>query len=207
MAHWQLSGNRRRQLQDVGDGIAVFHAQRHEQPRHHREVERHVAFVAAAEIGDRVLRPLVGFGQQHAIAIFLVDMLAQLAQRLVRLRQVLAVRAFALEQVRHGVQPQAVDAQIEPEVHGREHGLADLGIVPVQVRLVRVEAMPVVGLGDRVPGPVRALEILEDDARVADTSPACRSRRRSCASACPARPGASAETRHAGRRCDSAPAR
>jgi hypothetical protein len=30
------------------------------------KVERHVAFVAVAEIFLRVLRPLVGLGQQHA---------------------------------------------------------------------------------------------------------------------------------------------
>ena len=45
---------------------------RHEQARHDREMEAHVALVAAvaAEIGDRVLRPLVGLGQQHAIGVF-----------------------------------------------------------------------------------------------------------------------------------------
>ena len=82
------------------------------------------------------------------------------------LRQVLAVGAFALEQVRHGVQPQPIHAHVEPEIHGREHGFAHFGIVPVQVRLVRVEAMPVIGLGDRVPGPVGGFEIFKDDARV-----------------------------------------
>ncbi len=148
-------------------GIAVFHAQRHEQPRHHGEVKCHVALIAAAEVGDGVLRPLVRLGQQHAVAILFVDVLAQLAQRVVRLRQVLAIRAFAFEQIRHGVQPQAIDAQVEPEVHGGEHGFADLGIVPVQVRLMGVEAMPVVRLGDGIPRPVRGFEILEDDARVA----------------------------------------
>ena len=43
---------------------------------------------------------------------------------------------------------------------------SSFGIVEVQVRLVRIEAVPVVGLGDRVPGPVRLLRIGEDDAGV-----------------------------------------
>ena len=39
------------------------------------------------------------------------------------------------------------------------------GIVEVEVGLVRVEAMPEVGLGHRIPGPVRLLGVDEDDAR------------------------------------------
>ena len=55
--------NRGRLLENVGDRVAVLHAQRHEEPRHDREVKRHVALVAVAEVGDRVLRPLVGLGR------------------------------------------------------------------------------------------------------------------------------------------------
>ena len=40
---------------------------RHEEPRHQREVERHVALVAIAEICDRILRPLVRLRQQHPV--------------------------------------------------------------------------------------------------------------------------------------------
>ena len=46
-------------------------------------------------------------------------------------------------------------------------GSPDCGIVEVEIGLMGVEAMPVVRLGDRIPGPVRGLEVLEDDARVA----------------------------------------
>ena len=159
-------GNGRRQLQNVGDGIAVFHAQRHEQPWHQREMKGHMTLVALAEVSDRVFRPLVGLRQQHAVMVFLVNMLAQFAQRLMSFRQVFAIGAFALKQVRDSVEPQAIDAQIKPEIHGREHGLADLRVVPVQVRLMRVEAVPVVCLGNRVPGPVGTFEVFEDDASV-----------------------------------------
>ena len=46
-----------------------------------------------------------------------------------------------------------------------QHRLQHVGIVEVEVGLVGVEAVPVVGVGDRIPGPVRALGIDEDDAR------------------------------------------
>ena len=49
-----------------------------------------------------------------------------------------------------------------------EDGLVHGGVVEVEVGLVGVEAVPVVGLGDRVPGPVGRLEILEDDAGFLD---------------------------------------
>ena len=125
----------------------------------------HVALVAVAEVGDGVLRPLVGLGQQHAVGEARVDVAAQRLQHLVRLGQVLAVRALALEQVGHRVQPQPVDAHREPEVDDAEHRPLHLRVLPVQVGLVGVEAVPVVGAGDRVPRPVGALEVAEDDAR------------------------------------------
>ena len=45
--------------------------------------------------------------------------------------------------------------------------LAHRRVVEVQVGLVGVEAVPEVGLRHRVPRPVRGLEVLEDDARLA----------------------------------------
>jgi hypothetical protein len=79
-------------------------------------VEVHVALVAVAEVGGGVLGPLVRLGQQHAILVARVDVGAQLLQEGVRLRQVLAVRALALVEVGHGVEPQPVDPHLEPEV-------------------------------------------------------------------------------------------
>ena len=60
-----------------------------------------------------------------------------------RLGQVLAVGAFALVEVGHGVGAEAVDAEVEPVVHGVEHRLLHLGVVVVEVGLVREEAVPV----------------------------------------------------------------
>ena len=48
-------------------------------------------------------------------------------------------------------------------------GLADLRVVEVQIRLVGIEAVPVIGPGVRVPGPVGGFKILEDDSRFGET--------------------------------------
>ena len=61
------------------------------------------------------------------------------------------MRAFALDQVGHRVEPQAVDAAIEPEPHGLEHRLEHARVVEVEIRLVVEEAVPVVGLRGVVP--------------------------------------------------------
>ncbi len=159
-------GDRRGLLHDVHDGEPVLHVDRHEQPRHDGKVKGHVALVAVAEVGGGVLRPLVGLGQQHAAGVVLVHVGAELPEEGVRLRQVLAVGALALVQVGHGVEAHPVHPQVEPEIHGLRHGVPHPGVVVVQVGLVGVEPVPVVGLGHRVPRPVRRLEVLEDDAGV-----------------------------------------
>ena len=160
-----------------------------------------------AEVGDCVFGPLVGLRQQHPVAVVVVDVLAELSQEGVRLGQVLAVGALALVQVGDGVEPHAVDAHVDPEVEGFEDRLMDLRVVEVEVRLVRVEAVPVVRVRDVIPGPVGRLEVLEDDPRVLVLSGSSRSRRRSRARRCPAWPGARAETRGAGPTCGCTPAR
>ena len=105
-------GDRRRLLEDLRDREARLAPHRHEDARHHREVEAHVALVAgrvvlagllvalAAEVVDDVGGPLVGLGEQHPAGVLVVDEAAHLAQELVGLRQVLAVGAGALVEVR-----------------------------------------------------------------------------------------------------------
>ncbi len=80
-------------------------------------------------------------------------------------RQVLVVGAFALHQIRHRVQPQAVDAQFRPVAQHRQHLPHHPRIVEIQVRLMVVKPVPVIGLGGVVPGPVGPFGIHEDDAR------------------------------------------
>jgi hypothetical protein len=157
-------GNVRRLPDDVGDGKAVFLRNGHVHARHQRKVERHMAFVAGAEIFLRVLGPLVGFGQQQAVGIFLVDHRAYLLEHLVGLGQVLVVGAFAFHQIRHGVQAQSVHAHVQPVAHHRQHFFQHLRVVVVQVGLMRIEAVPEVGVGFGVPGPVGLFRVAKNDA-------------------------------------------
>jgi hypothetical protein len=129
-------------------------------------VKRHLALVPVAEVVHHVGGPLVGLGQQHAVGVVLVHLAPHPPQVGVRLLEVLAVGAVALEQVGDRVEPEPVQSQVEPEAQHVEHRLLHLGLVVVQVRLVVEEAVPVVGAGLLVPGPVRGLGIDEDDARV-----------------------------------------
>ena len=46
------------------------------------------------------------------------------------------VGAVAFEQVRHRVEAEAVEAEVEPEAHHVDHGVGHFGVVVVEVRLV-----------------------------------------------------------------------
>ncbi len=76
-----------------------------------------------------------------------------------RLRQVLAIRAVAFDEVGDSVESQAVDANVEPEAHRVDDRFHDAGIFEIQIGLMTIEAMPVVRLRDRVPCPVRRFRI------------------------------------------------
>ena len=159
-------GDLRGLADDVGDRVPVGLRQRHVHPRHQREVEAHVALVALAEVGAGVLGPLVGLGEQHAVGVVPVELGADRLQDVVGLGQVLVVGSLALDEVGDGVEPQAVDAHVEPHPHDLEHFLEHAGVVEVEVGLVGVEAVPVEGVGDRVPGPVRDFSVSRKMIRV-----------------------------------------
>ena len=197
----------RRAAEDVDDGLGALQAQPHEDPGHERKVERHVAFVALPEVGAHVRRPLVGLGEKQAARRPLVHERPQAADDRVRLGKVLAARSLPLHQVGDRVQPEAVHPQVEPEAHRGLDLLEHARVVEVEVRLVAEEAVPVVGLRLRVPGPVGPLGVGEDDAGALRIDGRCRSRRSSRARVIRAATGAPAETRGAGRRCGSPPAR
>ena len=157
-------GNLRRLLQDVQDRKTVLLLDRHEEPRHQREVERHVALIPLPHVRGGILRPLVRLREEHAAHELRVHVAPQLPEISVRLLQVLAARGLPLVEVRNGVQSQPIDSHGEPEIDHVEQSGSDIGAIEVEVRLVEVEAVPVVRFRDRVPCPVRGLEVLEDDA-------------------------------------------
>jgi hypothetical protein len=155
----------RRLAHDIGNRKTVLARQRHVHARHQRKVECHVAFVTITEIVLGVFRPLVGLGEQHAARVRCIELGPDTLEDLVRLGKVLVVRSIALDQIRHGIEPQPVDAELKPEAHHADNGFEHARVIEIEVGLVRIKAMPEIGTGHRVPGPVRAFGVEEDDAR------------------------------------------
>ena len=119
-----------------------------------RKVICHVAFVAVAEIGTDVFRPLIGLGEEHFSGRICVKLGPDLLDDGVGFRKIFVVGAFAFAQIRDRVQAKAVDAEIKPSPHDLDHGEKHARIVKIEIRLMREETVPVVGLRVRVPGPV-----------------------------------------------------
>ncbi len=159
-------GDARGLRHDVGDGQPVFLPERHVDARHQREVEGHMALVAIAEVRAHIFGPLVGFGEDQAAFVAFVDGGADFLDGGMGFRQVFAVGAVALDQVRDGVHAQAVDAHVEPEPHDVDDFFDDAGVVEVEIGLVRKETVPIVGVGHRVPGPVGLFSVGKDDAGI-----------------------------------------
>ena len=155
----------RRVAHDVDDGRGLLLAHRVVDARHDGEVEGHVALrlLLGAEVLHDVLGPLVRLGEQDAPRVVLVDHPPDPPDEVVRLREVLAVRALPLEEVGDRVEPDAVDAEVEPEPQDVDDRVLHGGIVEVQVRLVGEEPVPVVLPADRVERPVARLGVDEDD--------------------------------------------
>ena len=97
--------------------------------------------------------------------IAFVQVPAQFGQKGMRFGQIFAAGAFALVQVRNGVQTESVDAHIGPEIERAHDGSADERAIEVQIGLMREEPMPVVSFRNRIEAPIRRFEILEDDPR------------------------------------------
>ena len=166
-----VGGQRGGAIQDLGDRISLFAAQTHEHPRHQGKVEAHVALgpLGRAEIIDNVLGPLIRLRKEHLARVLGIDRGAQVRQEGVRLGQVLAVGSLSLEEVRHGVKPEAIHTEVEPEPADVDDLRADARVVVVEIRLMAEEAVKVVGARDVVPCPVRRLGVDKDDPRFGES--------------------------------------
>ena len=71
-------------------------------------METHLRFVAVAEIGNGVFRPLVRFREEHSAGELKIDMRTQLFQVGVGLGKIFAISSFALVKIRDGVEPQSI---------------------------------------------------------------------------------------------------
>ena len=152
--------------QNFGDRVALLPPDGGEQPRHQGEVEAQVALVVVTEVVGHVGRPPVGLGQQDAPGVFDIQLGPDPADEGVGLLQVLAGGAVPLVEVGDGVEPETVEAEVEPEADHVEDGFAHFGVVVVEVGLVRIEAVPVVLVALGVVGPVRPFDVDEDDPRL-----------------------------------------
>ena len=159
---WNLGGSG----QNIDDRLTVFELQRHEHARHERKMKGHMKLVPAAEVLAHVRGPLVGLSEEKVAGIVFLEPAAQKPDHVVRLGKVLTRRPFPLDEIRHGVHAKAVHAEIAPELHDLPHLFADSRIIEVQIGLVAEEAVPVILLGNGVPGPVGEFRIGENDARV-----------------------------------------
>src|SRR3989442_236579 len=97
----------------------------HEQPWHNRKMKCHMALVTVAEVSNRILRPLIGFCQEHPAGEALIDSLSQVAQESECLRQVFADRAFPLIEIGDGIETETIHAHFQPAVHYLEDRLTD----------------------------------------------------------------------------------
>ncbi len=127
-----------------------------------------MALVAGAEVLGDNARPLVDLREQESVGIGGVYLRPDPAKQRVGRGEVLARGPLGLVQVRDCVEPEPVDAEIEPEPDDSEHRIDNLGVVVVQVRLLMKETMPVVLLASLVESPVGRLDVAEDHADIGE---------------------------------------
>ena len=153
----------RRLVKDFDDRLAVFQLYGHEHSGHEGKVKRRVEFVAVTKIGADIRWPLVCLGQQHRSRIGQVQTSAKFADDGVRFGQVFAQSAFPFDKIGNRVQPEAVYAEMQPELHHLPYGLENGRVVEIQIRLMTEKSVPVIGLRNGVPGPVGGLRIDKND--------------------------------------------
>ena len=118
------------------------------------------------EICDRILRPLVGLGEKHATGEFRLRYAPAISSGIHAFRGDFRSWCLRVRRGKECVEPQTVHAHAQPKIEHLLHRLVHCRIVEIQIRLMRIKAVPVIRFRDRIPRPVRSLEIFEDDARV-----------------------------------------
>ena len=122
-----------------------------------------------------------------------------------RVRRVVA-EVVVLDQVVHHVDPEAVDAAVQPEAQDVQHRLLHFGVAPVEVGLLAEEGVVVVLPGVSRPTSRRCRRSWRASCSAASRPASRRARCTSRASGCRGR-SAIRGTRGAGRRCGSARSR
>ena len=130
------SGMRRRLLHDLDDRQPLLAADRHEDARHEREIERHMELVAVAEVRDGVGGPLIRLREQDSAGIAAHPHRCGHASG--RRASPAGSRSWSLplEEIGHGIAAEAVQAEIEPEADRCRASPAGRRDFVVEVRLI-----------------------------------------------------------------------
>ena len=159
-AYWQSMETSIVSCRAAAIGPASWRASR----LHQREVEQQLDLVGVltAEEVDQLFGRQVHLTQEHPVSAPPGDEGAEMPQDPVGIE--IDVGDLArVDQERDGVDPEPVDAQLEPEPGDLRDLVADLRVPDVEVRLVRVEVVEVELLGFVVPRPDAVLRVGEDD--------------------------------------------
>src|SRR5437773_11301114 len=93
-------------------------------------------------------------------------MSAQLAEVVMRVRQILAARVLPFVKVRDGVETESVDAECQPKIAHLLYRFVNSRVIEIQLRLMRIKTMPIVRIRERFPRSLRRLEIFEVVSRI-----------------------------------------
>src|SRR5437867_11241801 len=96
-------------------------------------------------------------------------MSAQLTEVVMSLRQILAAGVLPFVKVWDGIETESVDAECQPKITHLLYRFVNSRVIEIQLRLMRIKAMPIVSFCHRVTRPVRCLEIFEDDLRILES--------------------------------------
>src|SRR5262249_1163685 len=105
--------------------------------------------------------------KHHPIGISRIECGAHFLDDRMCFWKIFAIRSIAFDEIGNGVEPQPVNAHVEPETHRIEYRTKHAWIVEIQIWLMAIEAMPEIGLAGRIPGPVGNFRVPEYDPRVA----------------------------------------
>nr|BFE68158.1 hypothetical protein GCM10020092_014590 [Actinoplanes digitatis] len=143
VAHCPPTEQLRGVVQRVDDPLGVAAGECEHELTIEHEVEEHVYAVGgAARVAEELLELVrlgVRLGEQDRVAVAPLHVLAQVGEELQVLARVRVARLGLLDDERHGVHPEAGDAELEPERADLLDLGADLRVLDVEVRLEVVE--------------------------------------------------------------------
>src|SRR5262245_16366081 len=94
----------------IDDRMPILAPYAHKESWHERKMKRHVKLVAISEVGTHIGRPLIGFREEYASLIGLVNPFSYFLQIGMSLRQVLTDGAFPLKEIGNSITAKTIKA-------------------------------------------------------------------------------------------------